>query len=174
MKKSIVLIGMPGAGKTTLGRMLAQRLDCPFVDTDQLLEQTHQRTLQQLLDEHGYLAMRELEAQTIIAATMPASAVIATGGSVVYRDDAMQHLLANGIAIYLAAQLATVVTRVKNFAQRGFNAAPGMSLAEVYRERLPLYQSYAQITIAVDGLTPEHGLEYLVRAHSETHVFGGH
>lgn len=153
MKKDLIFLGMPGAGKSTLAKRLAEELGRPFVDTDTLIERAHHKSLQQLLDELGYLRMRDLEAQVLSRARLPAEAIVATGGSAVYSNDAMQHLQRNGIGIYLYAQLATLNERVHNLVSRGFNCAPDMSFAEVYHEREPLYRQYADIIVQVDGQT---------------------
>lgn len=161
MIQNLIFIGMPGAGKSTLGKLLAQKLARPFCDTDALLEAAYHTSLQQMLDAIGYLQMREREAHTICAHHFPVGSVIATGGSVVYRDDAMQHLKRNGICIYLSAQLTTLQQRVQNLSTRGFNCAPGMDFEAVYRERAPLYQRYADVTIAVDGRDTDRSLAEL-------------
>lgn len=161
MTQNLVLIGMPGAGKSTLGKLLAEKFSRPFCDTDALLINSLHKTLQALLDDLGYLRMRELEAQTICAHTFPVGAVIATGGSVVYRDDAMQHLKGNGICIYLYAQQTTLSQRINNLDTRGFNCAPGMDFEAVYKEREPLYRRYADITVDVEHASPEQTLAEL-------------
>lgn len=153
MKPNLIFIGMPGAGKSTLARMLAEQLGRPFLDTDVSIEQGYGKSLQALLDEHGYLKMRELEAETIIALSPAPNTLVATGGSVVYSDDAMQHLKRNGIAIYLSAQPETLRSRITNLHDRGFNSPPDKSFEEVYQERLPLYRRYADVTVQVDGLS---------------------
>ena len=161
MTQNLVLIGMPGAGKSTLGHLLAEKFSRPFCDTDTLLVNSFSKSLQQMLDELGYLRMRELEAQVICAHTFAAGAVIATGGSVVYRNDAMQHLKRNGICIYLSAQQTTLSSRINNLDTRGFNCAPGMDFAAVYQEREPLYRHYADVTVAVDHALPSQTLAEL-------------
>lgn len=148
---SVVLIGMPGAGKTTLGRALAERRGRPFVDTDRLIEQLQGRSLQGLLDELGYQKLRDLEAGAIVQAVLPEAAVIATGGSVVYREEAMRRLRQEGDCVYLEISLATVEARVKNLLSRGFSRAPGQSLVDVFEERQSLYRRYADHTIVCDG-----------------------
>lgn len=148
---SLVLIGMPGAGKSTLGRALADLRGRPFVDTDHLIERDRGRTLQSLLDELGYQVMRDLEAGVIVRASLPEEAVVATGGSVVYRNCAMQRLKREGLCVYLAISLETVKARVSNLLTRGFSRAPEQSLEDVYRERQLLYQRYADYTIQCDG-----------------------
>lgn len=164
MKPNLIFIGMPGAGKSTLAKMLADQLGRPFLDTDANIEKRYGKPLQALLDEHGYLKMRELEADTITALQPAPNTLVATGGSVVYSDDAMQHLKRNGIAIYLSAQPETLRARINNLDDRGFNCPPGKNFEEVYQERLPLYRRYADVTVQVDGQSVEQLLPQLAVA----------
>lgn len=152
-KPSVVLIGMPGAGKSTLGRELARDQSVPFVDTDKLIEQRSGKKLQQLLDELGYLGLRRLEGEVILSNQFPSPCVIATGGSAVYSPQAMGHLKQSAVCVFLAVSLATVKARVHNIDQRGFAAAPGQSLASVFEERQPLYESFADVTLPCDHLS---------------------
>jgi shikimate kinase len=151
----LVLIGMPGAGKSTVGHLLAARWSIPFVDTDQLLEAHSGESLQSQLDRIGYAAMRKVEEEFVATCTLPPRAVVSTGGSVVYGPRAMQRLRSYGPCVYLQISLETVTRRVDNWDSRGFSCAPGQTLAEVYQERLPLYQQYADITLPCDDLNPE-------------------
>lgn len=150
---SIILIGMPGAGKSTLGRSLADHLALPFFDTDHLIEQHTGRTLQQSLDELGYLAMRQLEGAVIREYAWPLTPlVVATGGSAVYNAEAMQRLRSLGVCIYLRVRLETVQARVKNWQSRGFLAAPGQTLASIVAERDPLYCQFSDTIVECDAL----------------------
>lgn len=154
LQRGLVLIGMPGAGKSTVGQLLAARWSVPFVDTDQLLEAHSGESLQSQLDRIGYAAMRKVEEDFVATCALPPQAVVSTGGSVVYGPRAMQHLRSYGICVYLQISLATVTQRVDNWDSRGFSCAPGQTLAEVYQERLPLYHRYADLTLPCDGLSP--------------------
>ena len=159
---SVVLIGMPGAGKTTLGETLAAHLALPFMDTDSVIEQQTGRSLQASLDQLGYQAMRELEGKIVAQCVRPVvPSVIATGGSVVYSDLAMRHLKSLGFCVYLQVSLHTLETRVTNWQSRGFSAAPGESLASVYAQREPLYKSYCDAILECDALTLEQCLQRL-------------
>jgi shikimate kinase len=158
---ALVLIGMPGAGKTTVGQLLAARWSVPFADTDQLLEQHSGESLQSQLDRLGYVAMRRVEEDFIATCALPLGAVVSTGGSVVYGPKAMQRLRTYGICVYLQISLDTVMKRVANWDSRGFSCAPGQTLAEVYQERLPLYQNYADLTLQCDDLSAEQVVERL-------------
>ncbi len=159
--RGLVLIGMPGAGKSTIGHLLAARWSAPFIDTDQLLEAHSGESLQSQLDRIGYVAMREVEEELVATCVLPPRAVVSTGGSVVYGPRAMQRLRGYGICVYLQISLETVALRVKNWGSRGFSCAPGQTLAEVYQERLPLYQRYADLTLPCDDLSPEEVVQLL-------------
>ena len=155
MQRGLVLIGMAGAGKTTVGRLLAARWAAPFVDTDHLLEQHSGETLQSQLDRLGYVAMRKVEEDFVAICTLPPAAVIATGGSVIYGASAMERLRHYGVCVYLQISLTTVMQRVDNWQSRGFSSAPGQTLEQVYLERMPLYQHYADLILPCDDLSPQ-------------------
>ena len=139
---TVILIGMPGVGKTTLGATLATSLGCEFIDTDLLIEQAEQQSLQAIVDQRGYLQLREIEERILLALDCEDS-VVATGGSAVYSVAAMAHLKRLGTVIYLRASLATLQRRIDNFESRGLARSPGQSLASLFAERGPLYERYA-------------------------------
>lgn len=143
----LILLGMPGAGKSSLGRALAARLECSFVDTDELIEQRMGEALQTSLERLGYRAMREREGRIVARAPFDPGAVVATGGSVVYSRRAMRHLSAAGLLVYLALPLAELAKRVDNWSSRGFSRAPGQSLSHVFAEREPLYRRWADVIL---------------------------
>lgn len=149
--RNIILIGMPGAGKSTVGMSLARRLQKPFIDTDALIETAESASLQTIVDTRGQLALRAIE-EKILCALDLRDHVIATGGSVVYSDAAMAHLQAIGRLVYLQLDLATLERRVANFSMRGLARRADQTFADLYRERVPLYERYAQVTVACDGL----------------------
>lgn len=151
---AIVLIGMPGAGKSTVGVLLAKRLGQGFVDTDILIQERSGRRLQQILDDDGYRELRRLEEEAILALDV-VSAVIATGGSAVYSERAMRHLGELGKIIYLKASRDLIAARIDDYERRGI-ANPGeQRFEEIYRERTPLYERCADVVVTVDGLTHE-------------------
>jgi shikimate kinase len=164
LRGGLVLIGMPGAGKSTLGKRLADHLRLPFVDTDILIEQLAAISLQALLDRLGYERMRHFEEQCVVRCDLPDRAVVSTGGSVVYGPLAMERLKSYGCCVFLAISLATVRARVGNWESRGFSCAPGQTLDEVYHERQPLYRQYADKIIECDGLTEQEVLQRLLAA----------
>ena len=137
---------MPGSGKSTLGRRLAEYKGLAFVDTDDLIEQAHGCSLQSILDRHGYLQLRAVE-QEVLCTLQLENHVIATGGSVVYSDKAMRHLASLGAVVYLHISINTLVGRVNNTAARGLAKLPSQTLRGLYRERLPLYRQWADTTI---------------------------
>lgn len=160
---NLVLIGMPGAGKSTVGVILAKKTARDFVDTDLLMQTAQRRTLQDILDRDGYAAFLRIEEEVILGLDRQ-SHVIATGGSVVYSERAMERLKAGGLLIFLDVALATLEARVDDFATRGLARRPGQSLAELYAERRSLYIGYADLTVTGDGLTQEQVCDRIIAA----------
>ncbi len=161
--RPIFLIGMPGAGKSTLGVLLAKTLARPYVDTDLLIQQDAGMTLQDYLDQYGYLALRALEEKVLLASNFSDS-VVATGGSVVYSDKGMARLGKLGIRVYLNISCDTMAARVCDSATRGLASAPGTSMKMLYAERKPLYMRYADCTVNLDDLGFEQSLNSLMAA----------
>jgi shikimate kinase len=150
---NIILIGMPGAGKSTVGVLLAKRLGYDFVDTDVLIQIREGEILQDTLDAQGYLALRAIE-EAVLLSLEVSSTVVATGGSAVYSDQAMQHLGAGGVIVYLEAALNALQRRIHDYPTRGIARRPDQDLAALFAERTRLYRRYAQITIDA-ALPPE-------------------
>lgn len=152
----IVLIGMPGAGKSTVGALLAQRLGCDCIDTDRLIEANGQATLAELLARHGRDGFSELEAAALREAWTMAeaagTAVISTGGSAVYCAAEMAHFRACAWVVYLEVELATLMVRAGDLYARGVVRRPGQSLADLYDERAALYAHYAHRRYACGDL----------------------
>ena len=146
MGGNIIFVGMPGSGKSTLGRRLAKTHSMSFVDTDELIERRFGASLQQLLNRHGYLLLRELEQQVLCSLKLQ-NHVISTGGSAVYSAASMEHLASLGSIVYLHISVVTLLSRVNNSDARGLAKLPQQSLPSLYRERLPLYRRWANITI---------------------------
>lgn len=152
LNSNIVLIGMPGVGKSTAGILLAKVLRRDFVDTDVQIQVRERRLLQDVIDTEGLDAFLAMEERHILAMSCRNS-VIATGGSVVYSQPAMDHLRTGGIAIHLRLPLPALEKRLVDTKSRGLVIAPGQSIAELYYERQPLYRRYADITVECNGLT---------------------
>jgi shikimate kinase len=144
--KNIVIIGMPGAGKSTMGVILAKALGRTFIDTDIAIQERTGRLLQDIIDTDGPEAFLAVEERTILSLHTP-NAVIATGGSVVFSRKAMEHLKKEGVVIYLRIPFDEMVRRLDNITTRGIVLHKGESLRGMYDERIPLYEKYADITI---------------------------
>jgi len=152
--RNIVLIGMPGAGKSTVGVILAKQTSRDFVDTDLLIQTAQQKPLQQILDDRGHMALREIEEQILLSLNLR-NHVIATGGSAAYSSAAMDHLKTDGVAVFLHVAFDALLQRVKDFGTRGIARAPEQTFSDLYEERLALYQKYADITIDCAALDQE-------------------
>ena len=147
--KNIVLIGMPGTGKSVVGRALAERLRYDFVDVDDLIvEAAGEKTLADVLRKRGVNDFLSLESE--VAGTLDKeNTVIATGGSVVLSDKAMQHLKENGVAVWLETPLSQISERMPDdLADRGIAAPANMTLRDIYEEREGLYAKYADLIVA--------------------------
>ena len=142
MKDNIVLIGMPGAGKSTVGVVLAKRLGYRFVDSDLVIQEKYDRLLHELIEEHGVEGFWRIEEEEN-ASLNPRKSVIATGGSVIYGPRAMEHLREIGTVVYLKLPLEEVTERLGDLNARGVTLRPGQTLADLYAERVPLYEKYA-------------------------------
>jgi shikimate kinase len=151
---NIVLIGMPGAGKSTIGVILAKQTARDFLDTDVLIQFHEQRSLQDILDKEGYLALRRIE-ERILLTLDRSNHVIATGGSAAYSVPAMNHLKMNGIIVFLHVELDEIKRRVTDYETRGIARRPDQSFEDLYAERKVLYYKYADIIIDCAGMNHE-------------------
>jgi len=158
---NIVLIGMPGSGKSTIGVQLAKIMGLRFTDTDLLIQQRHHQQLQQLLEQHGHLALRQMEEDELLKLQLNGD-LIATGGSAVYSEQGMQHLKKQARIVYLEVALSTLKQRVNNESSRGIAKPAGQSFDDVYHERVPLYQSFADITIDNNKQQPIEAIQQLI------------
>ena len=145
-KDNVALIGMPGAGKSTVGILLAKALGAPFVDTDVLIQTNEGRRLQELLDALGAEGFCAREARHILALQCRGT-VIATGGSVVYSDDAMRHLAAHGCIVYLEVPPEILKNRLSDFSSRGVVIPRGTGIETLYAERRSRYTRWADYTV---------------------------
>ena len=150
--KNIVLIGMPGTGKSVVGRTLAQRLNYTFVDLDDLIVETTGKTLPEILREDGLEEFFKIE-EKIGVELDRSDTVVSTGGSMVLYEDAMAHLRENGVIVWLETPLSQIAERMpSNLTDRGIAAPAGMTLRQIYEQREPLYAKYADlIVVSRDG-----------------------
>ena len=151
---NIVLIGMPGAGKSTVGVILAKLTGRDFVDTDVLIQLEEGRKLQDIVDADGYQVLREIEERVLLGLTCRHH-VVATGGSAAYSEPAMRHLGQSGRVVFLDVDRLTLESRVKDFGSRGLARRADQTFEHIFNERYPLYQRHANIQVSCSGLTPE-------------------
>lgn len=151
--RNIVLIGMPGAGKSTIGVVLAKILNYDFVDVDLLIQQQCDKTLQRLIDTLGPLGFIDVENEVLQGLDFDRT-IISTGGSAVYSEEAMEHLGNEGVIVYLKASLDEIRRRLIDFEERGIvmKSPEALGLEGLYNERTPLYEKYADITVDIDGM----------------------
>lgn len=149
-EENIILIGMPGAGKSTCGVLAAKILLKNFFDTDLLIQSIESKRLQQIIDEKGVAEFKKAEEQAVLSLDIKGT-VIATGGSVVYSEKAMRHLKSMGKIIYMHLSYEEMKGRIKNLSTRGIVLENGETLLDMYNERLPLYKKYADHVIDCDG-----------------------
>lgn len=145
---SVILIGMPSCGKSTLGVLLARKLGYSFIDSDILIQEGEGKLLHQIIEESGIEGFMEIE-DRINSQIKATNAVIATGGSVVYCERAMKHLGELGKVVYLKISYEDMCQRLGDYSHRGVIMRHGNNLADMYSERAPLYEKYADITVDV-------------------------
>ena len=155
---NVILIGMPGVGKSTLGVLLAKTLGMTFLDTDLVIQDQKKALLRELIAQHGIDGFLALEG-TVCAGLQAENAVIATGGSVVYGKEAMQHLREIGTVVYLKVSYDILEKRLHDIKGRGVVLKDGQDLRGLYEERVPLYEKYADITVCEDNLNVEQTIE---------------
>lgn len=149
-KTNITLIGMPGSGKSTVGVVLAKRLGKHFVDSDLVIQERHGKLLQELITEHGVEGFWKIESD-VNASLNPENTIIATGGSACYEPEGMQHLRDISTVVYLKLPYTEVEKRLGDLNARGVTLQPGQTLRDLYEERTPLYEKYADIMIDCNG-----------------------
>lgn len=157
---SVSLIGMAGAGKSTLAPLLASRMGWEYIDTDSVVEAYYGRLLQDIVDRLGVTEFRKAE-EYILSSLGVVRTVISTGGSVVYGEKAMQRLKGLGPVIYLRMKCETCLERVGGGEGRGLARDPGQTLESLYAERVPLYERYADFAVDTDSLSPEECAEHI-------------
>ena len=151
MKDNIVLIGMPGVGKSTIGVILAKILAYHFLDSDLVIQEKEGKRLHQIISEVGTEAFIKIE-NDVNASLDVTRTVIATGGSAVYGQEAMEHLKKIGEVVYLKADFPTIQKRLGNLEKRGVALKKGQTLKDLYDERTKLYEKYADVTVDEKGL----------------------
>lgn len=156
--KNLILIGMPASGKSTVGVILAKVMKYHFVDTDLLLQEETDQTLVEIINERGLEGFLKLEDE-LVSNLQANRSVIATGGSVVYGEAAMENMKRLGTVIYLKHRYEVINSRLTNITTRGVAMRAGETLRDLYRKRTPLYEKYADITLDADGLTTEQTVE---------------
>lgn len=158
MKKNIVLIGMPASGKSTVGVILAKLIKYRFVDTDLILQESTDQTLIEIISERGLDGFIQFENETVAQLSAKRS-VIATGGSVIYGEEAMANLREQGTVVYLKHRYEVIESRLTNITTRGVAMREDETLYDLFQQRTPLYEKYADIILEADGLTTEQTVE---------------
>jgi shikimate kinase len=164
---NIVIIGMPGAGKSTLGVILAKALGMKFLDTDIAIQEQTGRLLQEIIDTEGAGGFLAREEATVLALACH-DTVIATGGSVVFSSRAMEHLRSGSVIVYLEISCAEMEKRLNNITTRGIVLTPGQGLRDMYDQRIPLYEQYADITVRCEDSGFEETVAEVIRKIRET------
>ena len=161
--RNVVLIGMPGCGKSTLGVLLAKAMMMDFIDTDLLLQKQGGKPLQQMVDELGTEGFSEAEEQCICSLDVQ-NTVIATGGSVALEERAMAHLKENSVILFVKLSYESIEQRLKNISTRGIAMKKGQTLRDLYDLRQPFYHKWADLTVESDHQEIEESVERLMQA----------
>lgn len=143
---NVILIGMPGAGKSTIGVVLAKSIGFKFIDSDLLIQEKEGKLLHEIISQVGDEGFREIE-NTVNSSIVVTKAVIATGGSAVYGKEAMEHFKKIGTVVYLKHSYDEIEKRLGDLGKRGVTIKKGQTLADLYNERTPLYEKYADVVI---------------------------
>lgn len=161
-QKNIVLIGMPGAGKSTVGVVLAKKLGFAFLDSDLVIQSREGKLLHEIIEEQGVEKFWSIEEEANLSIDVRRT-VIATGGSVIYGGRAMEHLGRSGIIVYLQLSCEEIAGRLGDLNERGVTLREGQTLEMLYEERVPLYEQYAHITMDCERLSIREIVEEIVR-----------
>jgi len=154
MRSNLTLIGMPGAGKSTIGIVLAKYMSLGFIDTDVLIQINRQKSLQEIINESDYLNLRKIEEEEILKINIK-NHVIATGGSAVYSKRAMSHLKDISKVIFLKVKYEEIKKRIHNFKSRGIAKHKDQTFRDLFNERQILYNKYAEFTINCEDFDQE-------------------
>ena len=160
-QKNVILIGMPGVGKSTIGVIAAKLLGLRFIDTDLMIQEREDRLLSEIIEEEGIEGFLAIE-DSVISQVKARNSVIATGGSACYGRNGMAHLKDLGIVVYLKLGFEPLCDRLGDLKNRGVVLKSGQTLKDLYEERIPLYESYADLTVEEDGLRVEETVEKMV------------
>ncbi len=164
--KNIVLIGMPGCGKSTVGVVLAKTMGYRFLDSDLVIQETDGRLLSEIIKQEGLDGFNRIE-NDINSKIKAERTVIATGGSVIYGKEAMTHLKDIGTVVYIRLPFEEINHRLGNLAKRGVSIKEGQTLRELFDERVPLYEKYADIIVDEEGRTISETALYIKEKFSE-------
>ena len=159
--QNIILIGMPGCGKSTVGVVLAKAANLDFLDSDLVIQKQMGAKLSELLDAHGDEGFRAIE-NRINAELAADNSVIATGGSVIYGEDAMHHLKDIGTVVYLKLSYEAIEDRLGDLHARGVTIQPGWTLRDLYNERVPLYEKWADLTVDCEDMKLREVVQYIM------------
>ncbi len=161
-KSNIILIGMAGAGKSTTGVVVAKILAKDFVDGDLVIQKVTGKPLQQIINEEGNDGFRRVEEEVLCSIDVE-NTVIAPGGSAIYYPAAFEHFKKKGVVVFLHVPVEEIERRLSNLATRGVTLEPGQTIADLYYQRLPLYQQFADITIDTTGKCLEETVDEIVK-----------
>lgn len=162
-KSNIVLIGMPGSGKSTVGVLLAKKMRKKFADTDLFIQEQEERLLKEIIEEEGLDRFIQIENE-VNACVLAENTVIAPGGSAIYGAEAMEHFREMATVVYLKLSFESVAERLGDLTERGVVFRPGQDLRALYEERCPLYEKYADIVVECDGSDIGETLEKVLKS----------
>ena len=163
MKDNLIFIGMPAVGKSTVGIVVAKRLGMRFVDADLLIQEQEKKLLREIIADVGEEGFLKIENQ-VNAEVQAENSVISPGGSVIYCEEAMRHYKEIGTIVYLKVSYQTIKRRIRNPKKRGVVLREGQSLRDLYNERVPYFEKYADITVCEDGCRIEETIENVINA----------
>ena len=159
--KNIILIGMPGAGKSTVGVLLAKSMGYDFLDTDLVIQGQQKKKLQEIIDKDGLEYFLYCEEQALLSVNCEET-VIATGGSAIFSEKGMEHLKKNGICVYLKVDEQELIRRLSNIKTRGIACKKGETVARIIEQRRAYYEKYADITIYCENSSAEQVVERII------------
>lgn len=172
MKKNLIFIGMPAVGKSTVGIVVAKRLGMRFLDTDLLIQEQEKKLLREIIAEVGEDGFLKIENQ-VNASVEAENSVISPGGSVIYCKEAMEHYKKIGTVVYLKASYQTIKRRIRSPKKRGVVLREGQTFRDLYNERVPYFEKYADITVCEDGCRIEETIENVINAVKKYRRRGG-